>query len=316
MAGPWSKQLGFSQIILIVLVIAILIVISLVFRSKPNPSITPIPSPIPSQKGLKFDFPPAQTDPFNNRNGPFYRQIFMARSQDGLNFTKEEKILFDKASVPDVINLPNGRLLLYAVDGARRSKSGLLVALSDDGGRSWDVGSLKLKGAGSFGGADPDAVLLNDGTLRLYFVVFKEGQNQILSAVSQDGINFEEEDGIRFSYPQITDPDIVNINGKWFMYLSQGPILIVIVSDDGLSWKFEKIIRNFGSVTGTIYVDTNLWRQYYCTNGAIKSATTSDGLKFIEEEGVRLKETDGKLICDPSPVHLDGQWLLFFKLAS
>lgn len=342
-----KNQKGSLPIIALVIITLILIIGLLIFFIKNSQKIQfsqPLPTPIPltqnqpqptsSQMGLKFDNPPAKADPFSDTKGPFYHQVFMAASLDGLNFMKEDNVLFDQTSVPDIIRLPSGRLLVYVVDGARRSKSGLMMALSDDNGKSWDLGSVqfKTKDGTAGGGADPEVVLLKDGTLRLYYVRFSgppqpnvvstTSKNWVKSAVSSDGINFEEEDGVRFEYSQITDPDVVNVNGKWFMYLSQGPKLIATSSDDGLTFTLEKTIREKGSalpagrqVSNTVYVDVDFWRQFFCADGKIQSAKTADGLNFQDEPGFRLEPDSGKLICDPAPVHLGGSWLMLYKVA-
>lgn len=317
-------QKGFLHIAIIIVICALIVGAAGFIISKnsqkPKPQPTPLPfstQPQPNQNGLKFDSAGVKSDPFDDRRGPFYHQILLAKSENGLDFAKEDGVLFDKASVPDAVLLPNGRLLLYAVDGARRSKSGIMVALSDDKGKTWDSGSMQLKSkAGTIATADPQIILLNDGSLRLYYIVFGQGMNQVKSAISTDGINFEEEDGVRFQYQQITDPDVVNVNGKWFMYLSQGPKLIATSSDNGLNFRLEGTIRQRGSVSKTVYVDVDFWRQFYCVPGGIKSARTSDGLDFAEEPGFRLEQPTGKTICDPSPIHLGGEWSLFYKLAN
>jgi hypothetical protein len=216
---------------------------------------TPLSETPTPQAELTFDSPAVTSDPFNDPGGPFYHQIFKASSSDGVNFTKEQEAVFDKASVPDAIRLPSGRLILYAVDGARRSNSGIMVAISDDDGQTWQQGSVQLESPMNFGGADPEVVLLPDGKLRIYYVVFPggpgvidpESRNEVFSAISSDGVNFQEEDGVRFEHEQITDPDVVKIGDKWFMYLAQGPRLIAATSPDGLNFQLETTIREQGS---------------------------------------------------------------------
>ncbi|MBI4358041.1 MAG: hypothetical protein HY584_01955 [Candidatus Omnitrophica bacterium] len=264
-------------------------------------------------------------DPFEDPVGPYYHQIYKAISSDGLEFTKIPELVFDKASVPDVLRLADGRILIYAVDGAHRSRSGLMVAISSDNARSWQQGSLQMRNSRGFAGADPEAVLLADGKIRLYYVTFGkrpepgqppdfESVNDIRSAVSSDGILFEEEDGIRFSYPQITDPDMIKIQSTWFMYVSQGPRLIRASSPDGLHFEYEDIVRENGSVSNTVAVEGGRWRQYYCAEG-IRSALTSDGLHWQEEGGFRAFPEEGHMICDPAPVKVESHWMMFYKVA-
>jgi hypothetical protein len=282
--------------------------------SQPAPTLQNKPQPTTSQMGLKFDFPESLSDPFNDKNGPFNHKVYIAKSPDGLSF-KDNELLFNKASNPDIVKLPEGRLFAYMVDVAGRSKSGVIVALSDDNGVSWDKGSIQLKNKSENKSyiADPNILYTKSGNFRLYYIIFKEGNNEVLSAISSDGINFTEEDGVRFKYPYITDPDIIFVNDKYFMYLSQGQKLISTSSEDGLNFKLEKTIRQNGSVSKTVYVDVDFYRQFYCFEGKIKSAKTSDGLNFQDEPGFRLEPENGKIICDPAPVHLGGSWLMLYK---
>ncbi len=288
----------------------------------PTPRETPAETPTP-QAELKFDSPAVTSDPFNDPSGPFYHQILKASSPDGVNFMKEEGVVFDKASVPDAIRLPSGRLVVYAVDGARRSNSGIMVAISDDDGQTWQQGSVQLESPMNFGGADPEVVLLPDDKLRIYYVVFPmigqpgmidpEIKNKVFSAVSSDGINFQEEDGVRFEHAQITDPDVVKIGDKWFMYLAQGPRLIAATSPDGLSFQLEATIREQGSVSNTVPIGDNLWRQFFCDRG-IRSAISSDGLAWQDDSGFRLQPESDRIMCDPVPVQVGPNWLLFYKV--
>lgn len=280
---------------------------------------------------LSFDQQESTKDVFLDANGPYYHKVYKAESSDGLNFTKVGKVVLDKASVPDVIRMPDGRLFIYAVDGGFRSKSGLMVARSIDDGETWEQGSLQLKNAEGktiAGGADPETILLADGKLQLFYVVFPEkkppldAQGQpmatgekikIKSATSTDGINFIEESGSRYeSTDIITDPDIVKINNTWYMYLSLGPKLIAISATDGLNYQLGKTIRDQGSVSKTVAIGEGKYRQFFCNNG-IESAVSSDGLTWQDEPGKRLTGNDKQFICDPAPVKLDSKWLMFYK---
>ena len=99
------------------------------------------------------------------------------------------------------------------------------------------------------------------------------------------------------------------------MYLAQGPRLIVTSSQDGLHFEYEEIVREDGSVSSTVPINSNLWRQYYCTDGAIKSSVTDDGLHWTKEEGARLKPEGNFMICDPAPIRSSSGWMLFYKAA-
>lgn len=280
---------------------------------------------------LKFDQPASSSDVFNDPNGPFYHQVYKAASSDGLNFTQKGEMIIDKASVPDVVKANDGKLYIYAVDGARRSNSGLMVAISGDNGTSWKQGSVQIKSESEgMPAADPQAILQDNGSIRLFYLVVtglpdkKNGQplntNQgtfmIRSALSQDGVNFIEEEGIRYqsNNEMITDPDLIKINNKWYMYLSKGSELITTVSSDGNTFEFLQSIRNNGSVSKTIPIDDNQFRQYFCRNG-ISSATSANGLNWTDDPGIRIEPGNNEIVCDPSPVKIDSGWLMIYKVA-
>ena len=279
---------------------------------------------------LKFDQPTSDRDVSNDPNGPFYHKVYEDTSSDGLNFSQNGKLILDKASVPDVVKTNDGKLYIYAVDGAGRSNSGVMAAISKDSGITWEQGSVKIKSEDEkMSAADPQAVLQDDESIRLFYLVAtglpdkKDGQpvniNQgtfmIKSALSEDGINFIEEKGIRYQSvgEQITDPDVIKIGNKWYMYLSKGPELIATVSDDGNTFNFLQSIRSTGSVSKTVPTDNGQFRQYFCRNG-ISSATSADGLNWIDDSDIRIEQDSNQIVCDPSPVKINNNWLMFYKV--
>ena len=285
----------------------------------------------PAPVELAFDYPAAGADPIGDPSGPYYHQVYKAVSADGLNFTKVGGVLLDKASVPDAVSLPDGRLVIYAVDGGGRSESGLMVAISEDQGATWKQGSLQLKGLQPPGkGVDPNAVMTPEGAVRLYYVVFPRkmpinaqgrvvttGETiRIKSALSSDGVNFDEEEGVRYQTAEmITDPDTVKIGDKWYMYVSMGPKNVALSSSDGMTFNLVGPIREQGSVSRTVPAGEGRYRQYFCREG-IASAVSADGLTWTDEAGQRLEADRGKIMCDPAPVKLGDGWLMFYKVGS
>ncbi len=280
---------------------------------------------------LKFDNPDSNNDISNDPVGPFYHKVYKALSADGLDFSQSNELVLDKASVPDAVESSDGNIYVYAVDGAGRSNSGAMVAVSNDNGKSWKQGSVQIKSDDNHQMcADPQAIILEDGSIRLFYLVVtglpnkKNGQqinnNQgtfsIKSAISKDGINFVEEKGDRYQSvgEMITDPDVIKIDNKWYMYLSKGPELIVTSSDDGETFEFLQSIRQNGSVSKTVPLGNNQFRQYFCSNG-ISSAISTDGLNWTDESGIRIEQDSGETVCDPSPVKIDSGWLMFYKTA-
>ena len=292
-----------------------------------KPTSTPTTS---TSIDLKFDQSASSSDAFNDPNGPFYHKVYKDLSSDGLNFTQKGEMILDKASVPDVVKTSDGKLYIYAVDGGSRSNSGLMVAISLDNGTSWKQGSVQIKREGEeLSAADPQAILQDDGAIRLFYLVATglpdkknnqpintdQGTFMIKSALSPDGVNFIEEKGTRYQSvdEQITDPDVIKISNKWYMYLSKGPQLIATVSNDGNTFEFLQSIRQNGSVSKTVPIDNNQFRQYFCREG-ISSATSIDGLNWTDDPGFRIKLVPDEIICDPSPVKIDSGWLMIYKV--
>ena len=108
---------------------------------------------------------PAILDP----NGPSFHQVLIATSSDGLTWQTDSQVVIDQASVPEAVRLPDGRWLIYAVNGSTLGGPGLVYAESQDEGRTWTCGAVNVLGA------DPDVVLLPDGRIRTCYVEFPFG---------------------------------------------------------------------------------------------------------------------------------------------
>jgi hypothetical protein len=90
----------------------------------------------------------------------------------------------------------------------------------------------------------PEAIVLSDGRVRIYYVT---STNQIVSAISDEGLVFKKEDGYRIDTPNFVDPAILQLeNGTYLLIVAvperpQGssnelpePGLYSFTSDDGL----------------------------------------------------------------------------------
>ena len=328
-----------KKVLIIVLAIVVIIAVGLVvwqFGAKNDAQNTVGQTNLPPStavavkarlNNLAFDKAASTTDPFGDKNGPYFHKVYGVTGSDSLIFNGPKKIILDHASVPDAIRQQNGDIYVYGVDGAQRSNSGIFVSVSQDNGTTWRSGSLKISSSRTkFSiGADPQIVALTDGTFRLYYMVNEKpmtpgvfdptAKNKIMSAVSADGLNFTEEKGTRFEDAQITDPDVIKIGSRWLMYLAQGPKQIVATSADGLTFTYKDAVRDHGSVSKTVAIDSTTYRQYFCKDG-ISSATTTDGLKFTTDAGLRLAPASGEMLCDPSPVKMSQNWLLVYKTRS
>lgn len=173
---------------------------------------------------------------------------------------------------------------------------------------------------------------LADGRFRMYY----GGAGGILSAISEDGLTFQKEAGIRVpsgspGSPEVivSDPTLVGLkDGRMRMYYkgASGPggpgqsvhSIFSAISSDGLNFEKESIRidsqqtsdRGWASVPEAIVLPDGRVRIYYVSDGldvkhGIVSAISSDGLNFTKEE---TKLTG---FVDPALVRLaDGRYLM------
>jgi len=192
-------------------------------------------------------------------------------SADGLAWTKETNLLIGGPSYwagsPEVIVLPDGRLRMYFEN--ERYPFGtpewghILSAISDDG-LTWTIEpGVRIEYGGPYD--DPRAIganifKLDDGRLRMYYSGYDGSHYRILSAVSEDGLAWTKEDGVRVD---VGGPDdILHASGSHVMQVP-----------DGRYFMFY-----FGS--------SRDW------SGCILSAVSSDGLTWEKESGCRIVPQD------------------------
>ena len=177
----------------------------------------------------------------------------------------------------------------------------------------------------------PGVVALPGGGYRLFYTAvgpdkpFADCQGCILSAVSDDGLTFEVEPGIRVApdpgRPELSlralAPSVTPIDGGWRMYFEgRGPadrptVIASAVSADLLQWQIEPGLRMAGSercgaprflpLGGPSCGEGAGRLVHFRTDdgpprrSAVYSAITEDGLSFTREEGVRMSSRTGDL---------------------
>lgn len=259
----------------------------------------------------------------DNLNGPYYHQIYAATSTDGLTWQKQGKLLFDHASVPGAV-IKNDKIYLYFVD-ASFDEDQLSVVTSTDNGQTFsEKQKVKVQDTPTYAILDPHPELVN-GKIRLYY--FKNPINpnqkdqkepevfQMYSALSNDGINFDNPQ-VAFESPVlITDPDVFQANNDWRMFISEGQNLVLAISnDDGLTFKKdENFSWNKGGVCDTIKIGSD-YRTYFCGKDGIESALGSENGKLLPEPGSRIGPDANQIVCDPSVIKLsNNSYLMFYK---
>jgi len=257
--------------------------------------------------------------------------ILSAFSTDGLNWQKEPGVRIDvhkpdaalKVLCPDVIPLPDGRWRMYYEARTPNRPTAILSAVSVDG-LEWqrEPGVRVSNPQWSYG--TPRCLYFESPNApsklryRLYFHHYSyplrsglDAQNHIISAISDDGLNFEiepdiriaQEDAKRESYA-VYAPEVIRLgNGTYRMYYSGWSTEIAgsifsATSPDGLVWKrnpgpildLDRPLHcNMVSEPCVIELDDGRCRMYYEAqdsqgNCRILSATPScvDGIASIK----------------------------------
>ncbi|MBI4748123.1 MAG: hypothetical protein HY774_06510 [Acidobacteria bacterium] len=254
--------------------------------------------------------------------GPFLHKVLSATSSDGLNWTPDNRVLLDHASVPAAIVTPGGAIRIYYVDASVPPETAN-VAESTDGGETFKVLGLKINGLSSRKALDPCIVRLRDGRYRLYYLASEPGDttnpHRINSAISTDGVNFTEEQ-TNLTYPGLVDPDIFKRPKEWLMYVFSATDgkTIVARSRDGLNFTYLKPfeIQGFGT-TAPIKLSDGRYRLYAFNQRGQRtfvSFISNDALTWTQEPGIRLEVPEGQEITDPYVVRLpNGTWKMFYK---
>lgn len=270
-----------------------------------------------------------QTNP-----GPFNDTVYLTTSTDPASFVASNVVVFNHASVPDVIqlqtNIPAGNtgdLLLYFVDFSQYQSIAdeyISVSRSQDGGLTWSTPiPIDLVGKLHAGAAvDPAIIQLDDGSLRLYYygsertsTNLNPGSTQsFYSATSTDGVHFTVEPGTRLSANYIADPDVVYFLGQWLMYYSEGNITHIATSTDGLTFTDTGQTWLDGGIPGA-YSDGSQLHLYGCYSGGITTEVSTDGVTFSSNAApANVLGGTTTSICDPAPILLNnGSILLAYK---
>jgi len=255
---------------------------------------------------------PAQEYDWSTMNeGPYNDKVSFATSSDLFNWTDSETVLATHASVPGAI-YKDGVIYVYFVDvsvDGIAERIGMIS--SSDNGQTWSEKEyIDIDGVGDKVPVDPAPFLLDDdGRIRLYYFdineerssMGSESENKIYSAISSDGVSFVEE-GVCFSKEGVFDPDVIEVDGVYRMYVGdlEGNRVISATSSDGLNFVEEGVAYTGGAVPDVFYKDG----AYYLYTVGIDISTSSDGASFTKTS-YRFESSINMLTADPSVIELD-----------
>ena len=263
---------------------------------------------------------PAQEYDWSTTNeGPYNDKVSFATSSDLFNWTDSETVLATHASVPGAI-YKDGVIYVYFVDvSADGIAERIGMISSSDNGQTWSEKEyIDIDGVGDKIPVDPAPFLLDDGCIRLYYFDINEGrssmgsesENKIYSANSSDGVNFVEE-GICFSKEGVFDPDVIEVDGVYRMYVGnpEGNKVISATSSDGLNFVEEGVAYTGSTVPDVFFKDGT----YYLYTAGIDISTSSDGASFTKTS-YRFESSTNLLTADPSVIELDdGTYMMLYK---
>lgn len=231
--------------------------------------------------------------PPQNQSGPWNNDVLVYRAQtDG---TTEQIGKFDRAGVPTLARLPDGRLVAafqHFPSDDERNFDRVAVSFSSDEGKTWTKPEpIAVEGLeeGLVRPFDPTLVPLQDGGLRMYFTSnrhrdFRMSTPQIYSAISKDGVHYTFEPGVRFGVEGriVIDCAVVLHQGVFHLYSP----------DNGTAHEFQNSQdRHEPPRAGSAY-----------------HATSTDGLHFTRADDVSVGDDSHWL----GNAQSDGKTITFF----
>ena len=258
----------------------------------------------------------------NNPRGPWIYEL-VGKKSSSHRFRKNGRIIVKGGHVPTLTEKGKQVFLYYQwfskeVEN-RNWFDHIGVSITTDYGDSWSMPTgINFSGVPHtvFGSRtrpmDPCAVTLANGQIRIYFTLEPFGPHhkvlgdaQIHSAISNDGINFTYEPGIRLAISDVDlrDPAAVYFKGKWHLYIpnqrNEGTGYYAS-SSDGLNFVRQRNVKisNKGNWLGNATVAEGNINFF----GTVWRATSKNGVDW--------KTSRSTLGPDPAIVHLkNGSWL-------
>lgn len=262
-------------------------------------------NPQPPRGGPPLGGPP--------RGGPWEQDVLLYTSDDGNTF-QSAGTFEPYAGVPCVVQDGKGRLLAvfqwFPLDD-REAFDHVAVKISTDAGKTWSRPQpIVISGYPDdlIRPFDPTLVLLDDGKLRLYYSGNKKGHfkgmvpasPKTYSALSEDGIHYTFEEGIRFSVPDkpVVDPAVAKLGGTWHYYSPGGPDkgFYHATSTDGLAFKREPDITSLGDGIGNVLFYRDALHFYAGSRRGLWWSFSKDGFDWAQPVMTGIKGGDPGIV--------------------
>lgn len=230
-------------------------------------------------------------------NGPYFHRVAVGQTTDGVRVSGVRHVL-EHASVPDGVRAPDGRILIYYVDG----DNGSVWVARYAAGTATPTAAITINGVSRPAGiVDPDAFIV-DGQIRLAYLSTQPGASSsraMCLAESTDGVNFTVISTALTTTESWTDPSVARLrSGGWLMAISAGTNTVFARSADGRTFTPGERVT-FGGVPEVAALEDGRVRLYVCARG-IESYLSADEGRTWTREAVVIEPSG--LTCDPSLV--------------
>jgi len=242
--------------------------------------------------------------------------IYLATSLDGVVFEANDNPILNQAHTPDAVH-HNGQTLLYYVSQAS-NEAGIWVAQHHNG-QFTTADCLKFDGNINPQAVTPDVVALNEGGYRLFYVD-STTPNQVMTAISADGINFTSPQ-IALQSNQPTNPTVIQFdNGTWLLAYNQGSTISFANSTTG-----EDFSPLNNTVVGSespelvtlpngearLLLGQTMLSSYYSIDSGVTWQAEQPSATILNQT------TETNEANHPSAIYLtDGRWELFYTVMS
>lgn len=322
--------------------------VPLPFAPEPQPrAVTPLDGPSPYDALLSFPLPfgpMQQPSPMHreNQTGPWQRDVLVFRTTADGNVTQVH--IFERAGVPTMARLKAGRILAafqHFPKDDERNFDRVAVSFSSDDGATWSkpdpivVEGMEQGLARPF---DPTLVPLPDGKVRLHFTSncsprFEESTPAIYSAVSDDGIHYKFEPGVRFAIEGriVIDCAACLHNGTFHLIVPdngtaadmqrdmlhhtppRAGIGYHAISKDGLTFERVDDVKLDGNVRWLGNMMSDGEKMTFVGTGNARPGSRSNLWMASSADGKtwRLQDAPATMGADPGAVAMkDGEWLI------
>lgn len=177
---------------------------------------------------------------------------------------EEKVVMAGKYADADVVEIEKGKWrLYYALEPEVSGFEGQIYSAVSSDGISWtQEAGERMRGA-----TFPSVIKLKDGRFRMYYQgqSQKQGETGIMSALSNDGLTWEQEDGIRIKKGQEGEHDTSNVAAPTVIELTDDNYLMIYRGSAGEN-KYGKMDKDKPAAIDYLI-----------------SAVSSDGLNFTSK---------------------------------